>query len=87
MQWFTIWEENPFIMHDSSLVISLLDDEEITLYHQPLPKNMNNITTLKVSTQTYNTITQPKKIPFFYTILETESICYIIHVFGKGLRI
>jgi hypothetical protein len=76
MQWLPVWEENPFIMPDSSLVISFSDGEEITLYPQPLPKNMTNIATWKVEVQAYNTITQPQKLPFFYTLLETESICY-----------
>jgi hypothetical protein len=75
MQWFTIWEENPFIRQDSLLVISLLNEKEITLHPQYLQKQ-NNISTWKVNKQAYNTITQPQKVPFFYTLLETESICY-----------
>jgi hypothetical protein len=76
MQWFSLWEDNFFVRPDSTLVLSLSDGYDITLIPKPLPKTMNDLAVYKVNKPQVNTVTQFKQSPFFYTVLEKESICY-----------
>jgi hypothetical protein len=77
MQMVALWEQNPFVQQDSTLILSLSNGYDITLLPQRLPQKMQEaLAVWKQAKQSFNDITRPQKMPFFYTVLEKEQICY-----------
>jgi hypothetical protein len=78
MQWYSIWEDNPFITKDSTLTFSFSDETTLTLTPEKLSKKRKSeLVVVKKGTPKSNAITLFQNKPFLYSILENEKICYL----------
>jgi hypothetical protein len=76
MQFFSLWQTNQYFSADSVLNLTFSDGNEIRIKPQFRPSNMEGLSAVQRTGQKANSITQPQRKPFFYTILDDESICY-----------
>lgn len=74
MQLYSIWENNPYCLSDSSLLLTFIDNTIVSLH--PVPVNQINLV-LQQPKNPIHLIRENSKQPFLYKLFPEQSICYL----------